>query len=214
MQSTGVTINDGDDEDDNVTNTGANYSRIDMLALMRGILATAASGSQIYSPALAEGSNTVTGLNFGNQLTSSPKLAATASGTSTMPGAAEGKDTFSITTATFADLSQTGTSDRPQATARAIPAEMLVGQQPLSRLVDTMFAANTPAPLATEPIQSDAAVNSSGPQVQVIDSLFAVVEGTWDAESVDRLLEQQPDPVEDAEAALWPADEAFDEWLG
>ncbi len=38
MQSTGVTINDGDDEDDNVTNTGLNFKRVDMLALAQGIV--------------------------------------------------------------------------------------------------------------------------------------------------------------------------------
>lgn len=38
LQSTGVTINDGDDEDDNVTNTGADYKRVDVLALGEAIL--------------------------------------------------------------------------------------------------------------------------------------------------------------------------------
>ncbi|MCU0545457.1 MAG: S8 family serine peptidase, partial [Oscillatoriaceae cyanobacterium Prado104] len=38
LQSTGVTINDGDDEDDNVTNTGLNFRRVDMLALAQGIV--------------------------------------------------------------------------------------------------------------------------------------------------------------------------------
>jgi Ca2+-binding RTX toxin-like protein len=38
LQSTGVTINDGDDEDDNVTNTGLNFKRVDMLALAQGIV--------------------------------------------------------------------------------------------------------------------------------------------------------------------------------
>ena len=39
LQSTGVTINDGDDEFDNVANTGADYSRVDVLALAEGIVA-------------------------------------------------------------------------------------------------------------------------------------------------------------------------------
>lgn len=39
MVSTGATINDGDDEDDNVINTGANFQRTDVLALGEAILA-------------------------------------------------------------------------------------------------------------------------------------------------------------------------------
>jgi Ca2+-binding RTX toxin-like protein len=37
LQTTGVIINDGDDEDDNVTNTGLNFRRVDMLALGQAI---------------------------------------------------------------------------------------------------------------------------------------------------------------------------------
>ncbi|MAD79946.1 MAG: hypothetical protein CMJ50_03755, partial [Planctomycetaceae bacterium] len=39
MQTTGVTINDGDDEDDNVINTGADFQRLDVHALGNAILA-------------------------------------------------------------------------------------------------------------------------------------------------------------------------------
>lgn len=39
LQTTGVTINDGDDEDDNVVNTGADYKRVDVLALAEAIVA-------------------------------------------------------------------------------------------------------------------------------------------------------------------------------
>jgi hypothetical protein len=39
LQATAVNINDGDDEDDNVTNTGLNFPRIDMLALGEAMLA-------------------------------------------------------------------------------------------------------------------------------------------------------------------------------
>ena len=39
LQSTGVTINDGDDEDDNVVNTGADYKRVDVLGLAEAIVA-------------------------------------------------------------------------------------------------------------------------------------------------------------------------------
>lgn len=38
LRSTGVTINDGDDENDNVTNTGLNFPRVDMLSLGQAIL--------------------------------------------------------------------------------------------------------------------------------------------------------------------------------
>ena len=39
LRDSAVTINDGDDEDDNVTNTGLNFPRIDMLALAEAIYA-------------------------------------------------------------------------------------------------------------------------------------------------------------------------------
>jgi len=45
LASTSVLVNDGDDEDDNVTNTGVNFPRVDMLALGNGILAMAATGT-------------------------------------------------------------------------------------------------------------------------------------------------------------------------
>jgi len=38
LQSTGTTVNDGDDEDDNVDNTGLDFARVDMFALAEGIL--------------------------------------------------------------------------------------------------------------------------------------------------------------------------------
>jgi len=38
LASTGAVINDGDDENDNVNNTGADFRRVDMLALAEGIL--------------------------------------------------------------------------------------------------------------------------------------------------------------------------------
>jgi len=41
LVSTGVTINDGDDEDDDVTNTGLDFKRADMFALAEGILSLA-----------------------------------------------------------------------------------------------------------------------------------------------------------------------------
>jgi hypothetical protein len=38
LKSTGVTINDGDDEDDNVTHTGLDFKRVDVMALGQGIV--------------------------------------------------------------------------------------------------------------------------------------------------------------------------------
>ena len=38
LQETGTTVNDGDDEDDNVTNTDVDFARVDMFALGEGIL--------------------------------------------------------------------------------------------------------------------------------------------------------------------------------
>jgi subtilisin family serine protease len=37
MRSTGVTVNDGDDEDDNVTNTGLNFKRLDLNAALNAV---------------------------------------------------------------------------------------------------------------------------------------------------------------------------------
>ena len=39
LRDTGVTVNDGDDEDDNVTHTGLNFPRVDVMGLVEGILA-------------------------------------------------------------------------------------------------------------------------------------------------------------------------------
>ncbi|MBX3413049.1 MAG: S8 family serine peptidase [Pirellulales bacterium] len=78
LQSTGVTINDGDDEDDNVTNTGLNFPRVDVLALGEAILAlkTPGGGGEIVGPGthtvmLAAG-EIVEGIDFGNQHNAPP----------------------------------------------------------------------------------------------------------------------------------------------
>ncbi len=47
LDDTGVTVNDGDDENDNVTNTGLDFSRIDVVALAEGILAMAPDAPEI-----------------------------------------------------------------------------------------------------------------------------------------------------------------------
>ena len=47
LNQTGVTINDGDDEDDTVINTGLNFQRVDVLAMADAIFALAAGGPVI-----------------------------------------------------------------------------------------------------------------------------------------------------------------------
>jgi hypothetical protein len=42
LQSTGVNINDGDDEDDNVVNSGLNFKRLDLNAALRSLVGTTA----------------------------------------------------------------------------------------------------------------------------------------------------------------------------
>ena len=220
MQSTGVTINDGDDENDNVTNTGANYSRVDMQALMRGILATATSGDQVYSTALAGGSTSATGLNFGNRMTGVPKLASTTITTTlgASTNVAITTDTPVTSTNTYTDITQTGPRASRQTAARPIPSAIRIGETRLGRLVDTMFANRAPEYALADPMQRAAssmipAIDSSA-DAQVSDSLFAVVDSDWDGESKDLLLENRhSNPTEDADAALWPAEESFDEWL-
>ena len=92
------------------------------------------------------------------------------------------------------------------------PTETLVGQQPLSRIVDTVFTADASDSMTNDPIQSVAS-NNSDSSAQVIDSLFSVVDRGWELDSEDRMLEHT-DPVEDPDALHWSADETFNEWLG
>ena len=65
LQATGATVNDGDDEDDNVTNTGLDFARVDVLALGEGILAMAGDIERYHLVVLQPG-QVVTGLDFGN----------------------------------------------------------------------------------------------------------------------------------------------------
>ncbi|MEG4802834.1 S8 family serine peptidase, partial [Microcoleus sp. ARI1-A2] len=53
LKSTGVTINDGDDEDDNVTNTGLDFKRVDVLALAGGIVGN--RPPRVNNPILSQG---------------------------------------------------------------------------------------------------------------------------------------------------------------
>ena len=66
LRSSGDTIHDGDDEDDNVTNTGLDFPRVNVLALGESILTMSGPGPGTYKVELTSGwieSN----VNFGNQ---------------------------------------------------------------------------------------------------------------------------------------------------
>ena len=65
MRSTGVTITDGDDEDDNVTNTSLTFQRVDMVALGEAILGMGGPG--VHSVTVHPGQDTPN-VNFGNRL--------------------------------------------------------------------------------------------------------------------------------------------------
>ncbi|NEP11656.1 MAG: S8 family serine peptidase, partial [Symploca sp. SIO2C1] len=67
LNSTGVTINDGDDEDDNITNTGLDFKRVDVLALGEAILNMAGGNPGTHTINLNPG-ETVADIDFGNQL--------------------------------------------------------------------------------------------------------------------------------------------------
>ncbi len=99
LETTSVTINDGDDEKDNVINTGLDFSRVDMLALAEGILNlnstisnpdsvqadTNSDDTPLFIPNNVSGfvhtvtvnsGETVTGINFGNQqVNQTPEIA-------------------------------------------------------------------------------------------------------------------------------------------
>ena len=65
MQASGVTINDGDDENDSVVNTGADFKRVDVLALGEAIRAMAVAPFT-HTVTLSAGEN-ATNVNFGNR---------------------------------------------------------------------------------------------------------------------------------------------------
>jgi CSLREA domain-containing protein len=66
LQSTGVTINDGDDENDNVVNTGLDFPRLDMLALGDAIWAMGQTPPGTHQVTVDSG-QVVTDVNFGNR---------------------------------------------------------------------------------------------------------------------------------------------------
>ena len=68
LSTTGVTINDGDDEDDNVVNTGLNFKRVDMMALGEAILAMDNGNPPGTHTVHLSPGEVVTGKDFGNKL--------------------------------------------------------------------------------------------------------------------------------------------------
>jgi subtilase family serine protease len=125
LATTGVMINDGDDEDDNVTNTGINFARVNVLALAEKILTlspeaptsgTTGSGStgSGSTPTLGAQSLThtinltsgqvVTGIDFGNQ-----RLAEMATLTFSAAAYSVNEDSTSVTSITITRTSSNGT---------------------------------------------------------------------------------------------------------
>jgi hypothetical protein len=94
LQTTGVIINDGDDEDDNVTNTGLNFRRVDMLALGQAI---AGNNPPVVNRSVFSQSAALGFSQAGNTFT----LAAN---TDTDPDAGDSVN-YSIALANFSDLS-------------------------------------------------------------------------------------------------------------
>ena len=69
LQTTATFVNDGDDEDDNVTNTGLSFPRVDVLAMANAIVAMAIPGSH----QVVLGNSDVANVNFGNYYTGNPQ---------------------------------------------------------------------------------------------------------------------------------------------
>jgi len=65
MRTTAVTINDGDDEDDNVTNTNIDFPRVDMMALAEAIYNIGAETGSVHNVVLGSAEE-VNNINFGN----------------------------------------------------------------------------------------------------------------------------------------------------
>ncbi len=65
IQNTAVTINDGDDEDDNVINTNLDFPRVDMMALAEAIYDLGAETSGVHQVTLGRAED-VNNVNFGN----------------------------------------------------------------------------------------------------------------------------------------------------
>ncbi len=77
LRDSAVTVNDGDDENDNVVNTGLDFPRVDVFALGEAILAMGGPGIPgTHSVVLSPG-EVVTGIDFGNQATIACNLLVT-----------------------------------------------------------------------------------------------------------------------------------------
>ena len=73
LRSTAVTINDGDDEDDNVTNTGLDFPRVDAMALAEAIAAMAPEA--VGQSAVVTAGQTTSGVDFGQHTNYAPVAA-------------------------------------------------------------------------------------------------------------------------------------------
>ncbi len=218
MQSTGVTINDGDDEDDNVTNTGADYSRIDMWALMKGILATASSGNAVHNTSFS-GGGTASGLNFGNRLSGS-RLASSMEPEwidASIPMSQELASNYNNAFAsgredkTGSDALQRAVKPQvPQVTIDKRIAEPIVGNHRLSQLVDAIFFDGTvnSMPLSAPNTEGAETRNASS---QIIDNLLAANTDTlWNgADGEDFLERKDTSQEEEMNASEWILDEPF-----
>src|SRR6185503_2193034 len=66
LQSSAEMVNDGDDEDDNVTNTGLSFPRVNVQALGEAILALGNTGAPGTHTVNLNPNQTMTGIDFGN----------------------------------------------------------------------------------------------------------------------------------------------------
>jgi hypothetical protein len=67
LTTSGITLIDGDDENDNVTNTGLAFKRVDVLALGEAILALGETPAQGTHTVTLNAGEVVTDINFGNR---------------------------------------------------------------------------------------------------------------------------------------------------
>ena len=113
LQSTGVLINDGDDENDTVQNTGADYRRLDIFALGESLLANPGLPSILISDiTVTEGNSGATTAAVVVQISRSPRTDvtvdfSTADGTATLAGNDYTQTTGLLTFSPTGSLTQT-----------------------------------------------------------------------------------------------------------
>ncbi|MCH2130082.1 MAG: S8 family serine peptidase, partial [Pirellulaceae bacterium] len=213
MQSTGVSINDGDDEDDNVVNTGADYPRIDMWAFMKGVLATATSGGAVHDITFSSG-GTASDLNFGNRVTESKGSYAT--GVATVSSAVHTDSQGVNDNSVFARGNKAGAVDlwelqaldqKPLSTAGNRVVETFVGSHRRTHFVDTMFSEGGVTQIML------ARLNTT--RREVVDSLAEIIDevlttssdSIWNGASYEDLLEREDiSQQKDEVASLWDLD--------